>query len=133
MGERAKKKRAAEATAARKTKKAVEKATQPVDSEGLASTDPTGTSSDVKLSTQSNAKKSKKICAADRLPSSSSTRRSTRSVSASSGTFGEKHTSAGCNNESMATRPQRSASAAAKALLPQLQYSETESTDVATI
>ena len=126
MGERAKKKRAAEATAARKAKKAVEKATQPVDSEGLASTDPTGTSSDVKLSTQSNAKKSKKICAADRLPSSSSTRRSTRSVSASSGTFGEKHTSAGCNNESMATRPQRSASAAAKALLPQLQYSDDE-------
>lgn len=126
MGEGAKKKCLADAAAARKAKKAAEKATQPVESP--ASDDPTGTSSDIKQPTRSNAKNSKKIGASGRIPSSSSTRRSTRSIS-TSGLSGEKHTSAGCNNESTATRPQRSASAEARALLCQLQFTETEGTD----
>jgi hypothetical protein len=163
MGERAKKKRAAEAKAARnskakkatevsseleegptstnpttsniklptgtrsKAKKTVEQVTQLM--EDPASTDPT--SSDIRLPTQSK-NFLKKGAAAPRVPSSASTRHSTRSIKPSSKLgSGEKHTSVkGHDDESIATRPKRSATAAANALLQQLQItSEIESTD----
>ena len=89
------------------------------------------TSSDNKLPTQFNAKNSKKTgAAAPRVASFASSHRSTCFLNASSTGSDKKHASAkGHNNESIATRPKRVATAAAKALLEQLQISETEDTD----
>jgi hypothetical protein len=188
MGERAKKKRAADAKAARLAKKAAEaaeKATTHSDSIEYdpASTDhdpgPTSsddkrpsiqevptipTSSDDKLVTRSNARNSKAAAAprvpsslastrhssdstrslgasstlgsvnktgtAPRIPSLASTRHSTRSLTSSKpGSVTKNCTSADVenhNDESITTRPQRSATAAAKVLLQQLQFSENE-------
>ena len=186
MGERAKKKRAADAKAARNAKKAAEKAQAAQPMEGPASTDPAGSSSDndppsgirssagkktgaalpaprvpssatkpaprvpsssAKQAAQSQAvgssastdrtssfkklptKNSKKTgTAAAHVASFASTRSSTRSLVVSSTLdSGKKHTSA--NDESKVTRPERSATVAARALLEQLQYNETEDSD----
>lgn len=171
MGERAKKKRAEEAKAARQAKKSAEQATQLVETPASAdassdnnlptrssarNSKKTGpaprvplsaakkhkaqsvegpstdrTSSDNKLPTQFNAKNSKKTgAAAPRVASFASSRRSTRFLDASLTGSGKKHASAkGHDNESIATRPKRVATAAAKALLEQLKISETEDTD----
>lgn len=117
MGERAKKKRAEESRA-RKSKKATEQASQ---LEEPAS--------------RSNAGSSKKtqMAPAPRVPSSSAaTRHSTRLLSSSSkpGSSG-KRTSVeeGSVDESIATRPQRSVTAAANALLQQLQIGDAGSGD----
>jgi hypothetical protein len=120
MGERAKKKRVAESRARKTTgKKAAEQVKEIPASTGTDST------------SRSNAGNSKKTRAAPRVPSSASTRHSTRLLSSSSKLETGKHTSASAkgNDESAATRPQRSATAAANALLQQLQISETESVD----
>ena len=113
MGERVKKKRAEES----KAHKAQAKKTAELASE----------LEDIPAS-QSKARNSKKP------PSSSSaaTRHSTRLRSSSSKLLesSEKYTSAeGDDNENIATRPKRSATAAANALLQQLQISETKSVD----
>jgi hypothetical protein len=131
MGEGAKKKRAAVARAAKKAK-----AAQLVEA---PASDPAGTSSDVNIATQSNASNLKKTGTAPRVPSISSdkrsvpTRQSTRSLgssaSSSSSTLGsgKKHTSTNLEgNDNGKSRPQRSATVAALALLQELQVSETE-------
>jgi hypothetical protein len=118
MGERAKKKRAEESRA-RKAKKATEQAQL---------------EEEVPVS-QSNAGNSKKIRAApsSHVPSSSAaTRHSTRLLQVSSLKLESsgKRTSADIHNdESVVTRPQRSATAAANALLQQLQIGESERVD----
>jgi hypothetical protein len=129
MGEKAKKKRAADARAAKKAKMA------------SASTDPmpptVPTSSDVP--TQSNAGNSKKTGTAPRVRSVPSSVRSvptrqstgTRSIGSSS-TLGasKKHTSANLEGtDNGKTRPKRSATTKAMALLQELQLSETEETE----
>jgi hypothetical protein len=136
MGEKAKKKRAADARAAKKAKTAK---AMPVEAPASASTDPTAptvpTSSNVP--TQSNARNSKKTGTAPRVPSVPSsvrsvpTRQSTHSIGSSStlGT-GKKHTSANLEGtDNGKTRPKRSATARAMALLQELQLSETEETE----
>lgn len=112
MGERAKKKCAAESRAC-KAKKATEEVSQL--EEIPASTDPS----------RSNAGNSKKARAAP----SSATRQSTRLLSSSSKLeSGGKRTSAKGNDESTATRrPQRPATTAAKVLLQELKINETDS------
>ena len=118
-----KKKCAAESKVACKAKKAAEQAPQL--EEGLVSTDPT--TSDIGLPTQS-AKNSKKTAAPH--VAFAATHHSTRSLGSSKLGSGEKCTSAkGHNDETIATHPQCSATAAAHSLLQQLQISETESTD----
>jgi hypothetical protein len=111
MGERAKKIRAEESRA-RKPKKATEQAQL----------------EEVPAS-QSNAR----AAPLSRVPSSSAaTRHSTRllQVSSSGKKSSGRHTSADIHNdESVATRPQRSATAAANALLQQLHIGESESVD----
>ena len=113
MGERAKKK-CAEESRARKAKKATEKAQL----------------EDVPAS-KSNARAL--AAPSSRVPSSSAaTRHSTRLLQASSSgkKSSGKRTSADIHNdESVGTRPQRSATAAANALLQQLHIGESESVD----
>jgi hypothetical protein len=132
MGEGAKKKRAAEAKAAKKLKKTKE--TQLTDSEApaSASTDHDPTLSDAPA--QSKARNSKKTGTVPRVPSvpsTVSTRQSNRLLGSSS-TLGsvQKHKSVnfeGTDNKK--TRPQRLATATAMALLQELQLSETEETE----
>src|ERR1700679_1191163 len=135
MGEGAKKKRAAEARAAKKAKTA--KATQLVEASATAasaSTDP----SDVP--TRSNARNSKKTDTAPHVRSVPSgvrsvpTRQSSRSLTSFStlpvGSGSRKHTSANLEGtDTGKTRPKRSATVAAMALLQELQFSETEETE----
>ena len=175
MGERAKKKREADAKAARAAKKVAEKAQPAQPTEDPASTDPTGnssgnnlptrysakkkvpapcvpsstakqaaqsvegpasadrTSSDKKLPTRFNTKNPKKTGTVAGAASGSfpATRHSTRSLVASSTLgSGNKRTSAkDKDNENKTTRPERSATVAARALLEQLQFNDTEDTD----
>jgi hypothetical protein len=146
MGERAKKKRAAESKAARNTKKAAKQESQL--EEGPASSDPT--TSDIRLPTRSKAKtveqanqiikhpasneptrsnaKISRAAPPSRVPSESSqsaTRHSARSFSSSS-KLGNKSAKDHID-ETIETRPKRSATAAANALLQQLQIDENES------
>lgn len=126
MGEAAKKKRAAEAKAARNAKKDANQ-TQAAESPP-ASVDPilSGTKppSDSKYSKKSKAVPEEKM---PHVPSIS-TRHSTRSRStlaaATSGSGEQPHTSAGLRTENIATRPRRSATAAAEALLQQVRLIE---------
>jgi hypothetical protein len=144
MGACAKKKRVAES----KAKKAAKQASQL--EEGPAFSDPT--TSDIKLPTQSKAKKAvekanqimkypasteptgsnPKISGAapptrSRVPSSqTSTRHSTRSLSSSS-KLGNTSAKGHIDETIGRARPKRSATAAANALLQQLQIDETES------
>ena len=117
MGERAKKKRAADAKAARKAKKAAEDPDPP---------------SDNNLPSQSKTKTSKKKAAAPRVrvASVTSTRCSTRShvVSSTVGSSKKNTSVAKNNNGSKLTGRERSATIAAKALLEQLKISEDEDT-----
>jgi hypothetical protein len=123
MGERAKKKRAAEATASRKAKKTVKKQTQPVEGLASESTDPGPSSSDVKLPAKNFSGTATRV--------SSSTRRSTRSISSSTLGSNEKRTTSlkSQNVKGRTTHPQRAATAAARALLQQLRFTETEDSD----
>jgi hypothetical protein len=126
MGEGAKKKRAADARAARAAKKAV-KATQPVEAPAGASTDPPSDVPTQSNATSGNSKKS----SVPRVPSVPSgvrsvpTRQSTRSLGPSS-TLGAGKRQTSDNGK---PRPQRSATARAMALLQELQFSETEETE----
>ena len=149
MGEGAKKKRAAEARAARKAKAAA-KAVQLVDSEAPANASTEPTTSDIPTGTRS-----KKTGTAPRVPSIPSrvqlesaptrqsaptgtrqsiptgTRRSSRSLQvSSSSTLGSGKNDTPANSEGTnsgkKTRPQRSATAAAMALLQELQFSGTD-------
>lgn len=130
MGAQAKKKRNAESRAKRKAKKAE----QAPASQGLAPDEPT--TSDVRLPIQSEAGNSKGIKgAAPHVTSvATSTRRSTRMRNPSSKLISgdlEKLTSAkGHDDETIAARPQRSATAAAKSLLRELQISSTENSEL---
>jgi hypothetical protein len=123
MGEAAKKKRAAEARAAKKAK-----AAQLEEAPASASTDPT--SSDIVA--RSNTSNSKKTGKVPRVPSdvqSVSTRQSTRLALVSSSTLGsgKKNTSPNLEgNDNGKSRQKRSATAAALALLQELQVSDTE-------
>jgi hypothetical protein len=129
MGEAAKKRRAAEAKAARKAKKDAERATQPA-ANLPASVDPI--SSGIKPLNSSGSKYSKKSKVVPqekmpRAPPSNSTRRSARSRSTSaavSSGSGEQHTSASLSTGNISTRPHRLATAAAEALLQQVRLSE---------
>lgn len=115
MGQGAKKKRAEESKA-RKTKKATEQARVEIE--------------DIPAS-QSNAKRTR-AAPSSRVPSSSAAaRHSTRLLSSSKLESSGKRTSANTHNdESVVTRrPQRSATAAANALLQQLHIDESESVD----
>jgi hypothetical protein len=141
MGERAKKKRAAESKANRKAKNASEQAQpeHPPLEEDLTSIEPT--TSDVRLP-KSDAENSKGgTGAASHVTSISSARRSTRLLSSSSKLVsGEKHTLVKAYTDQIiaadpprlgtGARPQRLATAAAKSLLQQLQICETENSDV---
>jgi hypothetical protein len=127
MGERAKKKRAAESRANRKAKKVTEQESdsepEPGPEEGPALTEPTTSDIRVKRATPSNAKNSN---AAPHVTSTASTRQSTRLLSSSS----KLVTSAkGHNDEAIAARPQRLATVAANSLLKQMKISETENSD----
>ena len=117
MGERAKKKRAADASAARKAKKAAEQLQESVE-------DP-ATSSDKKLPTRSNTKPPKKTCTAPRVASGASTRRSTHlHIPSSTLRSGKLASAKDSIKEGKLTRLKRSATIAAKALLEQLQITE---------
>jgi hypothetical protein len=122
MGETAKKKRAAEAKAARKAKKDAEQATQPVEGPP-ASVDPIlsgnkpPNSSDSKYSKKSKAVPQEKM---PRAPRSISTRHSTRSRSTSAAVSSGSSEQRGSN----ATRPRRLATAAAETLLQQVRLVE---------
>ena len=125
MGERAKKKRAADARAAKKAKM-----TKTMDPASTASAK--STSSEVP--TQSNAKNSKKPGTAPRVPSApprQSTRSSTRSLGSSSTlSSAKKHTSTDLEGtDNGKTRSLRATTAVAMALLQELQFSETEETE----
>ena len=128
MGERAKDKRAAESRAARKAKKASE---QLEASEGPAPPSdldcdpgPTGTSNVIQPPTRSTWSTSNiENSSTTKSTARQSTHQSARSQSSSS-KLGEKLTSA--KGE---TRPQRTSTIAANALLQQLHIGETESTD----
>ena len=142
MGERAKKKRAADARAARIAKKTADAlAVQPTEGPSSESAEPTGTSSQAgnssgnKLPTQSSSKK-KSVAhrVASSTASTSHTRRSTRSLVVSStrapSSYKKKKSAEDHSDDKKATRPERSATVAARALLEQLQYAETEDTDI---
>jgi hypothetical protein len=128
MGQGAKKKRAAEARAAKKLK-----ATQLEDSDAPASAS-TDHDRDPTLSDAPTRSKTRNSKTVPRVPSVSSseqsvpTRQSTRLLGSSS-TFGsvKKHSSVNLEgNGNGKTRPQRSATAAAMTLLQELQLSETK-------
>ena len=133
MGEGTKKKRAAEARAARKRKLEMANAMQLGEAPlaAGASTDPT--SSDVPTRLGSNARNSKKTGTAPHVMSQAASvpsRQSTRSGSLGSSSrlgSGKKNTSVNLEGtDNGRTRPQRSATAAAMTLLQELQFSETE-------
>lgn len=125
MGEGAKKKCAAAARAVKKAKMTAAKAKTPVEAPASASTDHTPSDTP----TQSNARNSKKTVTAPRVPSAPSnaqpvpTRQSTRLLSSSSTLRSDKkHISANDGR----TRPLRTATATAMALLQELHFGETE-------
>lgn len=124
MGERAKKKRAEEARAAKRAKKATEQATQLAEAP-----DPTSSN----IATGSNVRSSKKPATVPRVPSgvqSVSTRQSTRLLGSSSTLgSGKMRTSANLETNNEKTRPQRSTMAAATALLKEIQFSDDEEAD----
>ena len=131
MGEGAKKKRAAEARAAKKAKLELAKAAQLEDTPQASGPSTNPASFDITTqSTSSNSKKTGTAPPPPREPSdvrSGSTRRSTRSLVSSTLGSGKKDTSANLeDDDNRKSRPKRSATAAALALLKELQVSETE-------
>lgn len=138
MGEGVKKKRAAEARAARKAKKAAEQApTDPASSDDNLPTRSKKTGAAAPSRVLASTSTSKQAAKCQSVEGSASTdhtgtRRSTRSLlaSASSSKSAKGHRDTGNNESIVATRPERVATAAAKALLERLQFSETEDTDL---
>ena len=129
MGETAKKRRAAEAKAACKAKKDAEQATQPA-ANLPASVDPISSGTKPLNSSDSKYPKKSKVVPQEKMPRappSNSIRRSTRSRSTSaavSSRSGEQPTSVSLGTGNIATRPRRLATAAAEALLQEVQLNE---------
>jgi hypothetical protein len=124
MGETVKKRHAVEAKVARKAKKDAEQATHPpptsVDSIGSKPPDSSG----AKYPKKSGAVPQEGMtCAPLSISTHHSTRSCSTSVMVSSGS-GQQHTQAGLDAGSIVTRPHCLATAAAEALLQQVQLSE---------
>ena len=129
MGKRAKKQRAADAKAAKKAKKANSNAAQLAETPSSASTDTT--LPEVNIAALSNTSNLKKKAAAPTRQSICSRGSSASSSTLGSGTSGKNRTSANLEgNDNGKSRPQRAATAAALALLQDLQASDTEEVEL---